>query len=67
MSVIFLQGRVTALHIASYNNMMESVIAILNSASKTDKTIDIQDEVRSQVSMHASPSPFFVISGVCLH
>ena len=46
--VIFLQGGVTALHIASYNNMMESVKAILNSANRTDiKTVDIQDEVSS--------------------
>ena len=43
--VIFLQGGVTALHIASYNNMLESVKAILTSASRAEETINIQDDV----------------------
>ena len=41
--MIFLQGGITALHIASYKDMKDTVKVLLSAKIKTD--VDIQDEV----------------------
>ena len=44
---ISLQGGVTALHIASYKKLFDSVKVLLTAETKTEKTVDIQDDVSS--------------------
>ena len=42
---VSLQGGVTALHIASYKELFDSVKVLLTARKKTEETVDIQDDV----------------------
>ena len=47
---ISLQGGVTALHIASYKKLFDSVKVLLTAEKKTEETVNIQDDVSSRHS-----------------
>jgi ankyrin repeat protein len=46
-----MQGGITALHIASYNNMMDTVKVLLAAKKKTEETVNIKDDVRPLLSI----------------